>query len=174
MVLIAEVGILTRPNELQGSPMQQDPVVEALVPDPAQGPPATAVLYGHVGNSPDPGVWRLYLTDDLGEYVDIPEGEILHSQQLGEGRGTLVWVSRSAALHYVRVRSQQVQAGFLSGAITSGNLRRVTSSPQGSPLLRPALWPESHICTHINDCAFGSATCGFTDACSVTPWGFGC
>jgi hypothetical protein len=65
-----------------GPSLEQHPFVEALVPDPSQGPPNATVLRGFLGKSTTEGVWRLYLTAALDEYVEIPEADILHSRQL--------------------------------------------------------------------------------------------
>lgn len=103
--------------------LEQDRIVEALVPDPAAGPPNTTVLHGFLGKSTQSGVWRLYLTEALDEYVEIPEDEILHTQQLPDDGGTLVWVPKTLALQHVSAQSQQVQADFLGGPITEAHLR---------------------------------------------------
>ena len=98
--------------------LQPDPVVEALVSDPAQGPPGTTVLSGFLGKSPIAGVWRLYLTATLDEYVEIPESDIQHSETLPDASGTNVWVINATSLKHVRTQTQDVQAEFLGGAIT--------------------------------------------------------
>jgi hypothetical protein len=98
--------------------LKPDPVVDALMADPTQGPPGTTVLSGYLGASPTEGVWRLYLDAGLTEYVEIPEADIMHSETLPDASGTTVWVSSSAALTHVRTQTQDVQAEFLGGAIT--------------------------------------------------------
>jgi hypothetical protein len=104
--------------------LEEDQLVSRLVPDPTQGPPNTTPLRGYLGRSPAPTgkgkepVWRLYSGPALDEYVEIPESEILHSQKLPEEQGTIVWVSKTLPLSYVRVHSAQVQAELLgSGPI---------------------------------------------------------
>ncbi len=82
----------TSPGELS-----QDALVEALVPDP--GSLADVVmLHGYLGKSAVEGSWRLYLTPDLDEYVEIPEDKILHHRRL----------SRTGASAPVRPRSRPV------------------------------------------------------------------
>ncbi len=59
--------------------LQEDDLVSKLVPDPAQGPPNTVPLRGYLGRAPEPEKgkdpsWRLYQTEALDSYVEIPEG----------------------------------------------------------------------------------------------------
>ena len=101
--------------------LKEDALVAALVPDPTSVPNATT-LDGFLGRSPTEGTWRLYLDQDLNEYVELRESEILHAQELPAHRGTRVWVSKDLVLTYVRVDSSQIQAAFLSGSISAGRL----------------------------------------------------
>src|SRR5437660_10883651 len=117
------------PAEEPSPNLDEHALVKALVPDPSQGPPNATVLQGFLGKSPTDGVWRLYLTSALDEYVEIPEGDILHTQELPDGQGTLVWVPKSLNLQHVKTQSQQVQAEFLSGSIAAGRLAAGAPSP---------------------------------------------
>src|SRR5271166_4601351 len=103
--------------------IKEDPLVAALVPDPAKLPVNAAVLRGFVGKSLTEGSWRLYLDAELTEYVEIPESEILYARELPDGGGTAVWVPGTLTLDRVRVAATQIQAEFLSGAITAGGLQ---------------------------------------------------
>lgn len=109
--------------------LQQHPLVDALRPDPNQPPPDVTVLQGFLGKSPTDGAWRLYLTSALDEYVEIAESNILHSQTLPDGAGTIVWVPKSLSLSHIKTHSQQVQADFLSGAIAARALPTTASTP---------------------------------------------
>ena len=104
--------------------LKQDRLVEALIPDPAQGPPDTTVLHGYLGKATTEGVWRLYQTAKLDSYVEIPESEILFSQQLPNDQGTSVWVRKDLPVEVVRPGATQVQAEFLAGPIAGANLGR--------------------------------------------------
>jgi hypothetical protein len=101
---------------------KQDPIVQALVPDPLVGPPSVAVLKGYFGQSTAPDHSRLYLSRALDRYVDIPEDKILHTSQLPDNEGTRVWVPNSLKLEYVQTVSAQVQARFLQGSIVGRHL----------------------------------------------------
>jgi hypothetical protein len=114
--------------------LEPDRVVEALVPDPAAGPPDVTVLRGFLGRSPDDGVWRLFVTAALDEYIDIPESEILHSEKLPDDGGTVLWVAKTLELNYVRVQAQRVQAEFLGGPVTSARAAMPpTPGPEPAP-----------------------------------------
>lgn len=130
-----------RPKGQASKKVARDRIAEALVPDPAQGPPDAVVLHGWVGNSTDQNLLRLYLTHDLKSFVDVPESEVLHSQQLPDDQGTLVWVPSSLTLTHQTTQSAQVEAQFLSGATTTTHLTGVGGAaaqaayPQPTPAL---------------------------------------
>lgn len=100
------------------------------MPDPAAGPPDATVLQGFLGKSDAEGVWRLYLTAALNEYVDVSEDEILHFEKLPDDGGTLLWVRSGLVLAHRRTVSTQVQAGFLGGAITRARIGATTTGTQ--------------------------------------------
>lgn len=104
--------------------LKQDRLVEALVPDPSQGPPDTTVLHGYLGKGTTEGVWRLYQSAKLDSYIELPESEILFSQQLPDDQGTSVWVRKDLPVEVVRPGATQVQAEFLAGPIAGANLGR--------------------------------------------------
>jgi hypothetical protein len=106
-----------RPEDLS-----QDPLIDALVPDPAAGPPNAVVLQGFLGRGTKDGSWRLYLSSSLDEYVELQQEDILYARKLPEDQGTMVWVPKSVRLEYVRVQSAQVEAEFLAGPISEANL----------------------------------------------------
>jgi hypothetical protein len=125
-----DMAAAQKPPDDRPSALQQHPLVDALRPDPTQPPADVAVLQGFLGKSPTEGVWRLYLTPALDEYVEIPESDIVHAQDLPDGGGTIVWVPKSLSLPHTRTQSQQVQADFLSGAIAARALPSA-ASPAG-------------------------------------------
>lgn len=108
------------PKSADRPELSQDALVEALVPDPAGGPPDATVLRGYLGRGTVEGTWRLYLTAALDDYVEIPEDKILHSHKLSEDRGTMVWVPKGLALQRKQITSEAVQAEFLAGSIEQG------------------------------------------------------
>lgn len=120
--------------------LEEDQLVQKLVPDPAQGPPDATVLRGYLGRAPQPAgkgndtdtTWRLYQSPALDEYVEISEADILHTQKLPDDQGTIVWVPKSLQLQHVRVHSTQVQAEMLgSGTIAQGSLTAMAAHTAG-------------------------------------------
>jgi hypothetical protein len=99
-----------------------DGLADKLVRDPADVPDLRA-LVGYLGRSSRPRHIRLYLTPDLGEYVEIPEDAVVHKQPLASEErplaGSAVWVKRAAELIRVRSQSREAQADFLKGAIST-------------------------------------------------------
>jgi hypothetical protein len=61
--------------------LHEDGLIQRLVPDPVAIPDAR-VLLGFLGKSTREGCWRLYLSVDLDEYLEVPEDAIFHQQQL--------------------------------------------------------------------------------------------
>ena len=99
--------------------LQQHPLVDALLPDPSQTPPNSTRIVGYLGRSTASGIWRLYLSPNLDRYVEIPEADILHTQEFPGNEGTAVWVRSDLRLQYVAVQSSQVQADYLSGPVAA-------------------------------------------------------
>jgi hypothetical protein len=130
---------------------EQDPLIEALLPDPAAGPAEVAVLTGYLGKSPSPNHQRLYLSRSLDRYVDIPVDQILHTTPRRDDDGTRVWVPRNLILNYVRTVSARVQAAFLQGSIM-----RTYRPATGPEVARAAAFARQRrltigICTDIDE-----------------------
>jgi hypothetical protein len=114
--------------------MKQDDIVRKLVPDPAQPAPDTRVLNGFLGQAARSGYWRLYLSPQLGEYVEFSEEAVIDSASLRGERsrptGTVVWLKQNAVVQHIQATTHQVQAEFLRGGVptafyagTSGGMR---------------------------------------------------
>lgn len=107
-------------------PLHEDPIVESLMPDPST-PLDTVQLSGYLGKSDQEGRWRLYLTPDLSEYLDIEENDIVSSHQTEEPAsplgGTILMVKPQANIRRVFVSSSEARAAFLRGDITSSRLQ---------------------------------------------------
>ena len=103
--------------------LKPDALVEELVPDPSQ--PQARLVSGYLGKSARAGQWRVYLSLEFGEYLEIAEQDILQVVKLGrEGSeaGAWVWVKHGASVEHVRLAPRRVQAEFLQGDITSAFL----------------------------------------------------
>jgi hypothetical protein len=134
--------------------LSQDALVENLIPNPGQ-PQPTVQLTGWLGKGGEEGTWNLYLSTALNEYVQFSENDIVHSQPLTAESaplgGTSVWLKSDAPLKHVQVTTRQMQAGFLSGSITSGNLSSAAASlPASQPgAIVPLLGFGTKFCTSV-------------------------
>jgi hypothetical protein len=122
--------------------LKQDEVIARLVPDPAD-PPHVIRLAGYLGKSARRGFWRLYLTLELSDYVEVAEDDIVHSQALASQEhplgGTAVWIRSDATLQHVRTESRQAQAEFLQGDITGAFLANAKGSVGGGGAFVPMM-----------------------------------
>lgn len=94
--------------------------IARLVKDPKQ-PPETLLLTGFLGDAADREYTRLYFDAELNDYVDIPTGAILHTQELPREESplgeSLVWIQREATLLHSRAGGEQTKAKFLEGPL---------------------------------------------------------
>ena len=99
---------------------QMDDFVSKIVTDP-RNPPNTLLLKGYVGASSEEGHVRLYLDNELSEYVEIPEAAILHSQEIPKEKspigGSYLWIQRDASLIHGPASAERTKASFLQGRI---------------------------------------------------------
>jgi hypothetical protein len=111
----------------------EDPLVSKVVHDPSS--PKAKLLSGYLGRSSRRGHWRVYLTLDFSEYVELAAKDILHTQALGSpnASGSWIWVRDDAKMEHVKPDAESTGAEFLKGPIASkyignslfGNLGRV-------------------------------------------------
>jgi hypothetical protein len=97
--------------------------------------------------------YRLYLTLDLDDYIEIGGSQILHLKRVDESEqplgGAYVWVRRTAKLRRVAGKSTEAQADFLRGEIEAEHRRmavadfRINRLPTESGIL----------CTAYTHCA---------------------
>jgi hypothetical protein len=124
------------------------PLVEALASDPNQPPKPATRLFGYPGPAADPKSTRLWLDTDLSSYVDVPDAAILHLQTLDGDRGTILWVDPEARLGYSNIKSEEIQAEFLRGAIARANLGRgvQTAVPVALSERGEVTWTDNPLC----------------------------
>ena len=148
--------------------LRPDRLVEKLVPNPNAYEP-TISLSGFVGESSQPGTWRLYLSPELSEFVEFTEQDVVNTEPIPEDQsplgGTTVWLRAATTLRYTRITSQQVQADFLQGAITSGFMENAISNLQatGARAATGAACTRNYVCSinpHIPACQFRTERCG--------------
>jgi hypothetical protein len=98
----------------------------------AAGGAEVRAFFGFLRRGADGRTWRLYLTIDLDEYIEIEETQILHSVTFEGSQyplgGSLIWVRRTAKLKHVGVQTIEAQAGFLRGELVEANLMRTSGN----------------------------------------------
>jgi hypothetical protein len=102
------------------SPRSQDGLPEVLIPDPAH-PPRIVAFAGYLGESHNQGSVRLYLDEELREWFDVEEANILHSEQYGEGTSsrTVIWVDQRTTLRRRLPQDEALEDGYLSGDLAA-------------------------------------------------------
>ena len=125
---------------------------------------------GFLGKGPDPEVWRLYLSDELDEYLEFSAEDVLHTKPLPEERsplgGTIVWLRADASVRHTVVESRQIQAEFFKGGITSGFMAAAGPTISTMAAARPATGyacTRNYICStnpHIPACQIHTEVCG--------------
>jgi hypothetical protein len=157
--------------------LKQDRLVEQLIPDPGNYQP-TIQLTGWLGKGTEEGVWRLYLTPQLDEFVQFSEEQVVQTQPVQQEQspldGTIIWLQSGTVLQHTRVVTRQVQADFLSGGITSGFMAGAVSSIPPALLRRQAVAGTlGYVCSvnpHIPACRPPTEGCYQSRAgCTVEP-----
>jgi hypothetical protein len=102
----------------------------------------------------DGRTWRLYLTLDLDDYIEMDESQILHSVTFEGSQfplgGSLVWVRRTAKLKRVAHQSTEAQADFLRGQIAMENIA-IASRTGGEAMFKPPIGTGA-ACTSYTGC----------------------
>jgi hypothetical protein len=116
------------------SPSGAADFIAKIVKDP-KNPPETLMLTGFIGASSEEGHTRLYSDAGLGNYVEIPNDAILHTEPAGDdGLGaSYVWIKRDAVLIHGPAGSQRPKGTFLEGPIMQQHLGAAAPAPGGNP-----------------------------------------
>ena len=101
------------------SKLVEDRLVSQVVRDPSS--PRAKLVSGYLGKSARRNYWRIYLTLDFSEYVEVAAKDILHTESLGtpNASGSWVWIKGDAKLEHVKPDSESTEAQFLKGSIAS-------------------------------------------------------
>ena len=103
------------PDCVRTTAIEPDEVVEGIDPECA-GEVGLIVFRGFLASSGIEGLWRLYLTLSLTDYILLRDEDIV--SQHTNGAGSIVWVRPSRVVRQIRVRSaRDLQAEFLEGEI---------------------------------------------------------
>jgi hypothetical protein len=86
--------------------LSPSPLIDALIPDPAQPPPDTTVLQGLLGRSEREGYWRVYFSNSLKDYAEFNAEDVLYSEPIPKEESPLgaeaarVWLRKEAKMTY--------------------------------------------------------------------------
>jgi hypothetical protein len=86
--------------------LSPSPIIEALLPDPAQPPAETTVLQGLLGRSDREGYWRLYFSTALNQYVEFRAEDVLYSEAIPKEESPLgveavrLWLNKEAKIMF--------------------------------------------------------------------------
>lgn len=115
-----------------GPELRGDDFVARLVSDP-KSPPQTTLISGYLGASDEEGHTRVYFDPELSDYVDVPNGDILHTEHPGEGplAAALVWIKRDSQVLHGQAGAARQRAGFFEGRVWQDNF--AATAVQGGP-----------------------------------------
>jgi hypothetical protein len=109
--------------------MNEDKIVTQLtdIGKHEKDKPNLIALRGYLGKSPHEGSMRLYLNAALTEYLELTAESMINPQKVPPTdthpfESTVVWLDRNATVTYNRKGSEEEQAPFLAGEITSNYL----------------------------------------------------
>jgi hypothetical protein len=141
--------------------LSEDPLVQRLVPEPDKLPPSVRLLCGFLGRCSRDGFWRLYLTEELNEYVEFAEEDAVATEPQSSEKegGTRIWIKSAANVVHTRVESRELRAEFLEGEITGG----IVGTTPGAHVLLPytrVYRAHASLFPMICDITVGAIRCG--------------
>lgn len=135
--------------------LRMDDFVSKVVTDP-KNPPNTLLLKGFIGASSEEGHIRLYLDDELSDYLEIPESAVLYSREIAKEKspvgGSYIWIQRDATLIHGPVATERPKASFLEGRIMTAQ-----ASGASGPLLLTLTGPGCN--TILDGCTDAGPKC---------------
>ena len=131
------------------TPIESDGLPESLVRDPSH-PPRTVAFIGFLGESHEAGMVRLYVDEELREWFDVAESDILHfDRYYGEGtlRQTVVWVDQRTTLKRRVPQREDLEGDYLSGEVAAVTVEQSAMSVQldysvGIITYKKTPWPK--------------------------------
>jgi hypothetical protein len=102
------------------SPIERDDLPQELAGDPSH-PRRLIVFVGMVGDSHTEGFLRLYLDEELREWFDVAEGDIVHAERRNVSLGprTILWVDERTTLQVRQAQAQDVHGEYLDGNVAA-------------------------------------------------------
>jgi hypothetical protein len=95
----------------------EDPIVEALVPDPSRVP-MLQLVRGFQARAVDDELLRIYLVADLSRYVEVARKHVRLVRPIPGGEGSNIWVDHEAPMVQTDRRATRAGAEYLCGPVT--------------------------------------------------------
>jgi hypothetical protein len=101
-------------------PIDRDPLTGKLADDPSH-PPRLVVFVGLAGDSHTRGHVRLYLDEELRDWFDVAEDDVVYSEKryVSLGPRTILWVRERTTLHVRRAQPQDIPGEYLRGDVAA-------------------------------------------------------
>ena len=113
---------MTESTEGERQPLEPDPYVESLLPDPSNVAAGTRFV-GFLGKSNRDKYWRLYLSPALDDYLEIAASDVISAYKIDSAisplGGTVLSVKPEAQVVRMRVDATEARNAFLKGQITA-------------------------------------------------------
>jgi hypothetical protein len=116
--------------------------IKNVVPDPST-PPNTIMVRGYFGDAPTEDDIRIYLSENLDQYVDVADDAIYHAEPAdtpGMPPGLhYIWIDRDADMQHEPLMQPQTgrKQKFLEGRIQRNYARQVNTQPGGQAQMQP-------------------------------------
>jgi hypothetical protein len=118
--------------------LSPDPLVKRLVPNPDEVPDLVSIT-GWLGKGSKKNVLRLYLTPNMGYYLEVDAGDVVHAEKIGKDSdlgGTVLWLQSDAKVRHHSTDSYRAEHAYLQGEIAG------LSGPQAGSDPYPTTWTQ--------------------------------
>lgn len=110
------------------SPINRDVLPGELARDPSH-PRRLVVFVGLVGDSHTGGFLRLYLDEELREWFDVAEDDVVYSESrnVSVGPRTVLWVDERTTLQVRQAQAQDIHGDYLTGELAAVTVPQTAS-----------------------------------------------
>jgi hypothetical protein len=112
------------------NPVERDALPQELIRDPADQradpshPPRLVAFVGLAGDSDQPGSVRLYLDEELRQWFDVEEEQVVYSERrnVSVGTRTVLWVDERTTLQVRQAQPQDIHGDYLNGKVAAATV----------------------------------------------------